>query len=63
MWKDLIIEELYQFREEHAKKFNYDLTAIFEDLTAQERKSIQKKISLPLKNREPGRVGKRSPAL
>jgi hypothetical protein len=60
MWKDIIIEELYQFREEHAKKFNYNLTAIFEDLKAQERNSTQKKISLPLKNRNPSRVVQRA---
>jgi len=51
MWKDTIIEELHQFREEHAKKFNYDFKAIFDDLKMQERKSTKKIISSPLKTR------------
>jgi hypothetical protein len=51
MWKDTIIEKLHQFREEHAKKFNYDLTAIFDDLKAQEKNSTRKIISLPFKRR------------
>ena len=29
--KDPIVEEIRQFRDEHAKKFNYDLDAICED--------------------------------
>ncbi len=37
MWKDPIIEELQQQRDEYAKQFNYDLTAMFEDLKAKER--------------------------
>jgi len=51
MWKDTIIGELHQFREEHAKKFNYDLKAIFDDLKAQEKNSTREIISLPLKKR------------
>ena len=36
MWTDPIIEEVRQTREEHAKKFNYDLRAIAEDLKKQQ---------------------------
>ncbi len=32
MWEDPIVKEIHKFREEHAKKFNYNLEAIFEDL-------------------------------
>lgn len=32
MWTDPIVEETRRLREEHAKRFNYDLRAIFEDL-------------------------------
>ncbi len=39
MWKDPIIEELQQQRDEYAKQFNYDLTAMFEDVKAQERQN------------------------
>jgi hypothetical protein len=32
--KDTIVEEIRGFRDEHAKKFNYDLDAICEDFKA-----------------------------
>ena len=54
MWHDPIIEELQQIREEHAKKFHYDLTAIFEDLKkAQAKETSRKIISTPFKLRKP----------
>ena len=31
MWHDPIVEEIRRIRDEHAKKFNYDLHAICED--------------------------------
>lgn len=31
MWEDEIIDELHRIREEHARSFNYDLDAMFED--------------------------------
>ena len=31
MWQDPIVEEIRRIRDEHAKKFNYDLHAICED--------------------------------
>ena len=45
MWKDPIIEELHQIREAHAKRFNYDMRAIYEDLKAKEMKNDWKKIN------------------
>ena len=36
---DPIIAEVRKFREEHAKKFNYNLRSIYEDLIEQERLS------------------------
>jgi hypothetical protein len=45
MWKDPIIEEIHQIREAHAKQFNYDMWAIYQDLKAKEMKSPWKKIS------------------
>ena len=45
MWKDPIIEELHQIREAHAKQFNYDMWAIYEDLKAKEIKSHWKKVT------------------
>jgi hypothetical protein len=32
MWKDTIIEEIHQHRENYAKRFNYDLHAICQDI-------------------------------
>lgn len=49
MWKDPIIEEIHKIREEHAKKFDYDLDKIFADLKKQEFKSGKKFVSLPIK--------------
>ena len=36
---DPIVKEVRKFREEHAKKFNYNLRSIYEDLIEQERLS------------------------
>lgn len=35
--KDPIVEEIRQFRDEYAEKFNYDLDKIYEDIKKQER--------------------------
>ena len=32
MWKDPIVEEVRKVREQHAKRFNYDLRAIVDDV-------------------------------
>ncbi len=53
MWKDPIIEELHQIRQEYAKEFNYDLKAMFEDLKAKERQNTTNPIvSLPMQTRK-----------
>ena len=39
MWKDPIVEEVRKTREAHAKKFNYDLQAIYKDLKKREKAS------------------------
>lgn len=51
MWQDPIIEQIHKIRQEHARKFNYDLRAIYDDLKQREKKSKQKKASLPIKRR------------
>jgi hypothetical protein len=38
MTKDPIIEEIHKFREAHARKFNYDMDAIFADLKRKQAK-------------------------
>ena len=41
-----IVEEIRRIRQQHAKKFGFDLDAIFEDLKDKERKSGRQTISL-----------------
>ncbi len=43
--RDPIVEEIRRVRQEHAKRFGYDLDAIFEDLKEKERKSHRKIVS------------------
>jgi hypothetical protein len=38
MKKDPILEEIHKVREEHARKFDYDLHAMFEDIRKREAK-------------------------
>jgi hypothetical protein len=49
MWKDEVVEEIHQIREEYAKSFNYDLQAIFDDLQKKQANSGRQLISEPLK--------------
>ncbi len=51
MWEDLIVEVIHKIREEHARKFNFDLKAIYNELKAQEKKSGRQIISLPIQRR------------
>lgn len=44
-----IIEEIRQARIAHAAKFNYDLTAIYEDIKHQEAQSNREFVSYPPK--------------
>jgi hypothetical protein len=46
MWKDPIVEEVRNAREEHAARFNYDLKAIFKDIQAEERRGDRRFVSL-----------------
>ena len=50
--KDPIHEEIHKYRAEHARKFNFDLAAICEDLKEQSRNL--KTVRLP-----PKRIGSR----
>lgn len=49
MYKDPILEEIHQYREEYAKSFNYDLKAIYQDLQQKQIASGRKFVSLPIK--------------
>ncbi|MBN1982010.1 MAG: hypothetical protein JW795_10785 [Chitinivibrionales bacterium] len=45
--EDPIIDEVRKIRDDHAKKFNYDLNEIFKDLKEKEKKLKRKLISRP----------------
>lgn len=47
--KDPIIDQIHKIRDKHAKRFNYDLKAICEDLKKIEKTCGHKVISLPPK--------------
>ncbi len=51
MWEDPIVEKIHKIREEHARKFNFDLKAIYDDLKEQEKKSGRQIVSLPIHKR------------
>ena len=53
MVRDPLVEEIRQVRDAHAKRFGYDLDAIFADLKAQEQASGRKYVTLrPRKPRD-----------
>ncbi len=52
MWRDPIVEEVRKIRETHARKFNYDLHAIFRDIKEREKTSGRKFIAFPPKRAE-----------
>jgi hypothetical protein len=47
MWSDPIVEEVRKVRDEHAKKFKYDLQAIAVDLRKQQKASKRTFVTLP----------------
>ena len=54
---DPIVEEVRRRRDEHAKKFNYDLDAICADLMKRQRRAGRRLVRL-----EPKIVGRKRPA-
>ncbi len=47
MARDPLVEEVRRVRDAHAKRFGYELDAIFADIKAQERASGRKFVRLP----------------
>ena len=47
MWQDSVVDEVREIRDAYARKFNYDLEAIYRDLKEQEKRSSGKLVSLP----------------
>ncbi len=63
MYKDEIIEEIYKYREEYAKSFNYDLKAIFDDLRKKQIAHGRRVVKLPIKRHKLPEVELRSPSI
>jgi hypothetical protein len=51
--RDPIVEEIRRIRHEHAKRFAFDLDAIFDDLKDKERRSERKIVSLAPRRPKP----------
>jgi hypothetical protein len=52
-----ILEEIHQYREEHAKAFHYDVAAMFADWRNRQAKSGKKAITLsPKKSDQSGKA-------
>ena len=51
MYKDEILEEIYKYREEYARSFNYDLNAIFNDLRKKQIAHDHRVVKLPIKRK------------
>ena len=47
MSHDIIVDEVRKRRDAYAKRFNYDLQAIYQDLKVQQKKSGRRRVSLP----------------
>ena len=47
MWLDPIVEEIRRIRDEHAKRFDYDLHALCEDIRERQSLSGCKVVSRP----------------
>ncbi len=58
-WEDPIVEEVRKARDAYAKRFNYDLDAIYRDLKEKERKSGRVVVQTHLLSIRSGRPDKR----
>lgn len=52
-WEDPIVEEVRKVRDAYAKRFNYDLDAIYRDLKAKERRSGRRVVPCPPQHEAP----------
>ena len=58
MYEDEIIKETRRLRDEYAKKFNYDLDLIFEDLQKKQKESGRKYVSFSAKKNKIQKIKK-----
>jgi len=47
MWRDPIVEEIHRIRDEHARKFGYDLHAMCEDIRQKQAASGRQVVTRP----------------
>ncbi len=47
MWRDPIVEEIHRVRDEHAKRFGYDMHAICEDIRKKQATSGRTVVTRP----------------
>jgi beta-N-acetylglucosaminidase len=47
MWTDEIVEEIRKARDVYATRFDYDLTAIYQDLKEQQDRAEHKIVTIP----------------
>jgi hypothetical protein len=47
MWKDKIVEEVRNLREQYAAQFNFDMDAIFKDIQKRQKSTKRKRNSFP----------------
>ena len=47
MWRDPIVKETRELREQYAAKFKNDPAAIFEDILKRQEKSERKRVTFP----------------
>ena len=47
MWRDEIVEEVRKVRDEHARRFGYDIAAIVADARSRQREGGRKVVSFP----------------
>ena len=47
MWRDPIVKETRELREQYAAKFKHDPDAIFEDILKLQEKSERKRVTFP----------------
>lgn len=59
---DPIVEEIHKIREEYAKKFNFDIDAMFEDLREKQSKSKHRIVSFAKDKEKPRDVNEKKVA-
>jgi hypothetical protein len=61
MRSDPIVDEVRAIRDAYARRFAYDLDAIYEDVKRRERESQEPTVTLPARLVEPTQAPRRAP--